>query len=173
MAYFAFLVEASTDAMLKVFREESSTSVLAEPLEDSDDEDSDKELEEEDIVEEPDKVSGNKKPGQRRYSKTLLRLIHKYDPSLECRSSDISCLLLFHQKNATKFAFSNKPLFADQLIQLTKIITTLIPSTSYLRNVLVKITGSFKAIWVKKGEDEKTGEHLSIVAKTVRAPKLV
>ena len=45
MAYFAFLVEASTDAMLKVFREESSTSVLAEPLEDSDDEDSDKELE--------------------------------------------------------------------------------------------------------------------------------
>ena len=95
MAYFAFLVEASADAMLKVFREESSTSVLAE---DSDDEDSDKELEEEDIVEEPDKVSGNKKPGQRRYSKTLLRLIHKYDPSLECRSSDISCLLLFHQK---------------------------------------------------------------------------
>ena len=61
MAYFAFLVEASTDAMLKVFREESSTSVLAEPLEDSDDEDSDKELEEEDLVEEPDKVSGNKK----------------------------------------------------------------------------------------------------------------
>ena len=37
--------------------------------------------------------------------------------------------------------------------------------------MLVKITGSFKAIWVKKGEDEKTGEHLSIVAKTVRAPK--
>ncbi len=68
MAYFAFLVEASTDAMLKVFREESSTSVLAEPLEDSDDEDSDKELEE------PDKVSGNKKSRQRRYSKTLLRL---------------------------------------------------------------------------------------------------
>ena len=97
MAYFAFLVEASTDAMLKVFREESSTSVLAEPLEDSDDEDSDKELEEEeDFVEEPDKISGNNKPGQRRYSKTLLRLIHKYDPSLECRSSDISCLLLFH-----------------------------------------------------------------------------
>ena len=62
MTYFAFLVEASTDAMLKVFREESSTSVLAEPLEDSDDEDSDKELEEEDIVEEPEKVSGNKKP---------------------------------------------------------------------------------------------------------------
>ena len=61
MAYFAFLVEASTDAMLKVFREESSASVLADPLEDSDDEDSDKELEEEDLAEEPEKVSGNKK----------------------------------------------------------------------------------------------------------------
>ena len=71
MAYFAFLVEASTDAMLKVFREESSTSVLAEPIEDSDDEDSDKELEEEDLIEEPEKVSGNKKPGQRRYSKNV------------------------------------------------------------------------------------------------------
>ena len=80
-------------------------------------------------------------------------------------------LVAFSPKKHYQICISNKPLFADQLIQLTKIITTLIPSTSYLRNVLVKITGSFKAIWVKKGEDEKTGEHLSVVAKTVRAPK--
>ena len=70
-----------------------------------------------------------------------------------------------------KFAFNDLELFETQLEQLTKILTHLIPSTSYLRNTLVKITGSFKAIWVPKGEDEKKGKHLSVVAKIVRAPK--
>lgn len=40
-----------------------------------------------------------------------------------------------------------------------------------LRNTLVKVTGSFKRYWVPQGEDEKTGKHLAIVAKIVRAPK--
>jgi hypothetical protein len=168
-----FLLEAFKDTNLQIFREEAMKSVKKHPL--PEDSGSDSEGEHSDGLEDgeitPHKET--KKPGQRRYSKTLLKLIHKYNPRLKCNGSDISCLLKYHTENVENYAFEDKEKFAEQLKMITSIFTHLIPSTSYLRNVLVMVTGSFKDIFVEApfNEDEKRGEHLKIVAKWVRAPK--
>lgn len=173
--YFKFLPKASEDRKVQIFREEATAKVAEDPLpEDSDDDanEDDQEYEEE----EPDEEDKDpRRPAQRHFSKTLKAMIKEANPRYACndKTSDISCFRNYTAANAKYFgnSFKNKELFATQLQQVTKIMTHLIPSTSYLRNELVKITTMFKAIWVPRGEDPKTGPWLSIVAKLVRAPK--
>ena len=61
--------------------------------------------------------------------------------------------------------------FEIELLQLTKLFSTIIVSTGYLRNTLVIVTNMFRKYWMPKGEDRYNGLHLVIVNKTVRAPK--
>ena len=114
----------------------------------------------------------------RKYSDSLLKLVLEFNPRLEeqCQGSDITCLLAFLELNIANFENSDLDKFQKQLEQLTSIFNHLIPSPSYLRNTLVKVTGLFKNYWVKRGELEKPekssdGRHLFLVRKTVRAPK--
>ena len=100
-----------------------------------------------------------------------LALIHKYDPDLVCVSSDVSCLLSYIEINIKKLSNKNLTKFETEVQQLTKLFTTIIVSTGYLRNTLVKITNMFRKYWMPKGEDRYKGEHLAIVNKFIRAPK--
>ena len=167
--YFEFLQEASEDRKLQIFREEANARVAERPIPEDSDEDAERSEDEE------DKKDPRPPPAQRHFSKTLKDMIGKANRKYACdpKQSDISCFREYTSANARKFgnSFKDADLFAEQLQQVTKIMTHLIPSTSYLRNELVKITAMFKAIWVPHGEDEKTGKWLSIVAKYVRAPK--
>ena len=93
MSISQFLEESTTDVNLGIFRKETEVSVAAEPIEDifedSDDESEDEEEEEEEMKERYTRAPG--KLRIRKFSKSLLALIHKYDPDLVCVSSDVSC----------------------------------------------------------------------------------
>lgn len=167
--FFEFLAKASEDSNLQRFREEANAKVAEKPIPEDSDEDAERSEEEEERQEDP------RRPAQRHFSKTLKNMIREANADYACdeKESDISCFRRYVGANAKLFGnrFTNKELFATQLQQVTKIMTHLIPNTSYLRNELVKITRMFKEIWVPRGEDEKTGEWLLIVARHVRAPK--
>ena len=75
----------------------------------------------------------------------------------------------FFEDNATNFEFEDEVLFKKQLEQLIDILHALIPSTSYLRGRLTRVTQAFKKIWVQKGEKKKSGPHMTIVHETVAA----
>ena len=94
----------------------------------------------------------------RKFSKSLLALIHKYDPDLVCVSSDVSCLLSYIEINIKKLSNKNLTKFETEVQQ--QLLTTIIVSTGYLRNTLVKITNMFRKYWMSKGEDR---EHLAII----------
>ena len=178
--YFKFLSEASEDRTLQIFREEATAKVAERPIPEDSDDDAERSEPDEDEPDEDEKHEDEKKrdprrPPQRHFSKTLKAMIREANRKYACdpNESDISCFRRYTAAHAKHFgnSFKNKELFAEQLQEVTKIMTHLIPSTSYLRNELVKITAMFKNIWVPRGEDEKTGPWLSIVAKWVRAPK--
>lgn len=76
----------------------------------------------------------------RHSQKNGCRLWQNNERSLQRRRYYMS--VEYHNKNVRKYAFKNKEKFKNQLTQLTKILTHLIPSTSCLRNTLVKVTGS-------------------------------
>ena len=171
MSISQFLEESTTDVKLGIFRKETEVSVAAEPIEDIF-EDSDDESEDEE--EEEMKERYTRAPGKlwiRKFSKSLLALIHKYDPDLVCVSSDVSCLLSYIEINIKKVSNKNLTKFETEVQQLKKLFTTIIVSTGYLRNTLVKITNMFRKYWMPKGEDRYKGEHLAIVNKFIRAPK--
>ena len=109
--------------------------------------------------EEPKEQDDPRRPQQRHFSKTLKAMIYESNRKFACdpKESDITCFRFYTEAAARYFgnSFKDKELFATQLQQVTKIMTHLIPSTSYLRNELVKITAMFKEIWVPKKTQRK------------------
>src|SRR5690349_21315109 len=78
MSFLKFLKEASSDENLGIFRMETAMSLEKDPIEDvfeADDSDDDED-------EDKKEVSPSKRLESRNFSRSLLDLIHKYDPDL-------------------------------------------------------------------------------------------
>ena len=164
MSYFKFQEVASEPKYLAIVAAEASGSKKSDNYDDEDD-DAEVDNVEETIREKKSSGSDDK----RKYSATMFALIKKYNGGYECETSDLTCLMEFFEDNAKNFEFEDKVLFKKQLQQLVNILHALIPSTSYLRGTLTRVTQAFKKIWVPKGEKEKSGPHMTIVHETVAA----
>jgi hypothetical protein len=142
-----------------------------------DENDSDESSEDESEVEEP----GYKKHSRRdhrRSSESLVKLIHKYSPSLEkvCKT-DTNCLALYTADNIDLWDATyghiyhadakgkmvlDMSSYIEKLEKLRKIIIHMYPGTQTQRGMFVTYTASFKKYYVNKfKEDVRTGEHIS------------
>jgi len=161
--FLIFLDKASDDKFLQTIREECALD--REDQEVSDESQSDSEEE----VKEP--TANTKKP-QRNQSKSLQRLIEEHRGG-ECKS-DTACLMDYVKENIPLLDVNfgkDIPAFEKQLTKLYKIIAHMYPVTSTLRGIFVQYTALFKDFYVKRGENEKEGSHVTPVRKILKAEK--
>lgn len=193
--YFDFLEAASQDKFLQTIREEV-TPLRNEP--DSVESEDEVEVEESEddvfagIDEEPDedpnlelKTEAPKVPKafKKRNSKSLVDLIHKFEPKLDC-ASDTACLQLYTMNNVDLLQktygqnVKNLKVFEQQLQKLRKIISHLYPSTSTQRGAFVTFTGIFKKYYYNPPfnevpNNEAKGPHLWLIRGVLHADKSI
>ena len=134
----------------------------------------------ENIEEVESEVIGDEAPGfpskpVRQTSKTLLELMHRHDPDLQCeRRSDTACLVMYVKKNVKEFDFGNSESDLDTmkewLEKLATIVNHIHPSSSSLRNYFTELTAIFKKYLVAEGENDKSGDHVTIICRVLTAP---
>jgi hypothetical protein len=195
--YFLFLEEASQDTFLAIIRKEvepdkkdpAFPEVKAMPEVESDDSDGDAgagdsepdESMEEDVkeaIEELGRIPKKAKRPTKKNSKSLVALIKKYEPRMEC-STDTNCLQAYTMNNIKllQVTYGDKDglaEFANQLKKLQLIVKALYQfETSTLRGAFVTYTGIFKQFYVKKPykEDPKEGVHMKVVRNVLHADK--
>ena len=157
---WSLLDEASSNVVIEMIRKE------VKPKQDDIEDEGSEQEEEESLV--------PKKP-QRRVSKTLLAIIHKHFPTLEC-SSDSGCFLAVIANQIKQFDFksdSNQDKLREKLVQVQSIVRVMQPTTSTQRKYFVELTYIFKTYWVARGETPKAGRHISVVRDLLRAEKSV
>ena len=126
---FGFLDEASSNKILQKIREETKPRAGDE-------------LEQVELDPDSDATSDYFQT-IRRQSKTLIDLLQKYEPALECESSDTACLYLYILHTVPQFDFGNKREGLDrlkrELLKLQKIIRHMYPNLNTQRTLFGKL----------------------------------
>ena len=173
MTIFQFLDNVSGDnKILQKLREETASKQKVRDLIIQDDLDDFAKVDELETEEVGDEAPGYPIKPTRRTSATLLQLLHKADPRLECeKRSDLACLLMYVSNNVKQFDFGKDlTKLEDYLTKLGTVVNHLHPSSSSLRNYFVELTSIFKAYWVAKGKNNKSDYHVDVIRRVLRAP---
>ena len=76
-----------------------------------------------------------------------------------------------HSEHGAQFDFgSDVTTLEGWLKKLATIVNHLHPSSSSLRNYFVELASVFKGFWVLQGEGDKSGIHVDVIRKVLRAP---
>ena len=173
MTIFDLIEElSSNNKLLQKLREETASKQKGRDPVVQDDLDELANVDEVETEEVGDEATGFPSKPTRRASKTLLAMLHKHDPRLQCeKRSDLACLLMYIANNVKRFDFGKDiKKLETWLTKLATIVNHLHPSSSSLRNYFVEITSIFKAYWVARGENNKSGVHVDIIRSCLRAP---